>query len=145
MMLRAPWLKRWRDEESGQSMIETALSFIIIFILVFWIFEISLLMYTYVVLGDAAQEGVRYAIVKSDVTTDDAAVISRVRRFAQLSLHNTSAMTVNVELPDGSSTPPNRVRVKVTYTFVPYFSNLIGTVPVMRTYAEGRMVVGPAT
>jgi Flp pilus assembly protein TadG len=123
-------------------MVETALTLIVIFILVFWIFEISLAMYTYVVLGDAAQEGVRYAIVKSDVAVNDAAVIARVQRFAQLSLHNTSAMTVTVELPDGSATPPNRVLVRVTYTFIPYFNNLIGTAPVMRTYAEGRMVVG---
>jgi Flp pilus assembly protein TadG len=141
-MMRKDWLRRWRNEESGQSMVETALSFIIIFILVFWIFEISLVMYTYVVLGDAAQEGVRFAVVKSGVTTDDPAVIARVQRFAQLSLHNVSAMTVNVELPDGNATPPSRVRVKVTYTFVPYFRNLIGTAPVMRTYAEGRMIVG---
>jgi Flp pilus assembly protein TadG len=126
-------------------MVETALSFIIIFILVFWIFEITMVMYAYVVMGDAAQEGVRYAIVKSNVTVNDAAVIARVQRFAQLSLHNTSAMTVTVELPDGSATPPNRVLVRVTYTLVPYFSNLIGTAPVMKTYAEGRMVVGPTT
>src|SRR5262245_41427707 len=106
--------------ERGQSLIETALMILVIFTVIFWIFEVCQLMYTYTVITDAAHEGVRYAVVRNGIVANDANVTAQVTKFAKMSMHNVNAMTVVVELPDGAAVAPNRVRVKITYAYVPY-------------------------
>jgi Flp pilus assembly protein TadG len=128
---------RWRRQR-GQTLLETALMIVIIFTVMMWVFEIGQLMYTYTVLGDAANEGVRYAIVNP--TNIVAGTTARVKSFAATSRHNISAITVTVSAPDGNYNPPNLVRVKVSYTYVPYLKIFI-TPPKLTAYAEGRMVV----
>ncbi len=128
---------RWR-EENGQSLLETALMIPLIFTVVFWVFELGWLLFTYAVLVNAANEGVRYSIVHSG--GDPGGVQTTVATFAVTSLHDVSAISTSVTFPDGSADPPGRVRVAVTYTYVPYLSNFI-TTPTVHTYAEGRMVV----
>lgn len=110
---------------------------VVIFTVVFWIFEIGWLMYTYSVLADAANEGVRYAIVHSG--GDPAGTQAVVRTVASASMHNVGGLSTSVTFPDGSATPPNRVRVTVTYPYVPYLPEVIPA-PTMQSYAEGRMV-----
>jgi Flp pilus assembly protein TadG len=120
------------------SLLETALMSVVIFNVVFWVFELGWLMYTYSVMADAANEGVRYAIVHSGGDTSSAQ--ARVATFAATSLHNVSAISTSITFPDGSSAPPNRVRVTVSYTYDPWLRQYI-TTPSMTTYAEGRMIV----
>jgi len=110
---------------------------VVVFTVVFWIFELGWLMYTYSVLADSVNEGVRYAIVHSG--GDPAGTQAKVKSFAAASLQNVSAITPSVTFPDGSSTPPNLVRVTVTYTYIPYLPKFI-TAPTMKAFAEGRMV-----
>jgi Flp pilus assembly protein TadG len=131
--LNAHW-----HQEHGQSLLETAMMIPIIFLVVFWVFEIGWVMYTFTVLADAANEGVRYATVHSggDVT----GTRTTVNNFAKASLHDVSAIATSVTFPDGSAAPPNRVRVTITYTYVPALKGVINT-PTMHTYAVGRMVV----
>lgn len=125
--------------QRGQSLLETAMMIVVIFTVVFWIFELGWVMYTYAVMADAANEGVRYAIVHSG--GDASGTQAKVKTFAQTSLHDISAMSPpSVTFPDGSAAPPNRVRVTVTYTYVPWLKQFINT-PTMTTYAEGRMIV----
>src|SRR5262245_19441536 len=131
--LRSPW-----REENGGSLLETALVIPMIFTVVFWVFELSWLMFTYAVLANAANEGVRYSIVHSG--GDPGGVQTTVQTFAATSLHNMTGLSTSVTFPDGNATAPNRVRVTVTYTYVPYLSHFINT-PTVHTYAEGRMVV----
>ena len=128
---------RWHNE-SGQSLLETALMIVIIFTVAMWVFEIGQLMYTYTVITDAANEGVRYAIVHSG--GDVSGTITRVKNFAATSMHDTSAITVTVNDPGGSYDPPNIVTVRVSYTYVPSLKVFI-TPPTLSAYAEGRMVV----
>lgn len=128
-----------RPKERGQSLLETAVMIVVIFSVVFWVFEIGWLMYTYSVMADAANEGVRYAIVHSG--GDSAGTSSRVKTFAGTSLHDVSALTVTVSNPDGDYIPPHRVRVQVSYTYVPWLSNFMTSPPSMSAYSEGRMVV----
>ena len=71
---------------------------------------------------------------------DSGGTQARVKTFAGTSLHNVNALSTSVTFPDGSATPPNRVRVAVTYTYIPWLSQFI-TTPTMHTYAEGRMIV----
>jgi Flp pilus assembly protein TadG len=128
---------RWR-EQHGQSLLETALMIPLIFTVVFWVFELSWFMFTYVTLANAANEGVRYSIVHSG--GDPAGTQTTVQAFAATALHDMSAMATSVTFPDGNSSPPSRVRVTVTYTFVPYLSNFF-TTPTVHAYAEGRLIV----
>jgi Flp pilus assembly protein TadG len=124
--------------QCGQSLVETALMIVVIFTVVFWVFELGWLMYTYTVMADAANEGVRHSIVTSggDVTGTQAKVMT----FARTSLHNVSSICVTVQFLDNNDpTPPNRVGVTVTYTYVPWLKVI--TPPTMTTYAEGRRVV----
>jgi Flp pilus assembly protein TadG len=124
--------------QRGQSLLETAMMIVVIFTVVFWIFELGWLMYTYAVMADAANEGVRYAVVHSggDVNGTKATVAT----FAQTSLHDVRGLSTSVTFPDGgSAAPPNHVVVTVTYTYVPWLNQFI-TTPTMSTYAEGRMI-----
>jgi Flp pilus assembly protein TadG len=125
------------SRQRGQSLLETAMMMVVIFTIVFWIFELGWLMYTYTVMADAANEGVRYAIVHSG--GDVAGTQSRVATFARTSLHDVSVLSTTVSFPDGNAAPPARVRVAVTYTYVPWLNQFI-TTPTMKTYAEGRMI-----
>ena len=128
---------RWRRQR-GQSLIETALMIVIVFTVAIWVFEVGQLMYTYTVMSDAANEGVRYAIVHSG--GDVAGTIARVKAFAGTAKHDISGITVTVNDPDGSYAPPNTVTVKVSYTYVPSLK-VFKTPPTLSAYAEGRMVV----
>jgi len=109
----------------------------VIFMVVFFVFELGWLMYTYSVMADAANEGVRYAIVHSG--GDPAGTQAKVKTFAGASMHDVNAISTSVTFPDGSSAPPNRVRVSVTYTYIPSLPQFI-TAPTMHSFAEGRMV-----
>jgi Flp pilus assembly protein TadG len=124
--------------QRGQSLLETAMMIVVIFTVVFWIFELGWLMYTYAVMADAANEGLRYAVVHSG--GDAAGTKAKVTTFAQTSLHDVRGISTSVTFPDGSAAPPNHVVVTVTYTYVPWLNQFI-TTPTMTTYAEGRMIV----
>jgi len=127
--------------QRGQALLETALMIIVIFMVVFFVFELGWLMYTYSVLADAANEGVRYAIVHSGAGDADGTTKARVKAFATTSMHSVSDTnpSIAVTAPDGNYTPPNRVRVTLTYIYIPFLPKFI-TAPTMHAYAEGRMV-----
>ncbi|HEX3103455.1 MAG TPA: TadE family protein [Terriglobales bacterium] len=141
----------WRAEkwgkrrlERGQSAIEFALTIVILVVLLVGMLELTMFVYTYSVLADAAKEGVRYAIVhgangtpsagptgvpqtssswtacsSSDSGTDS--VVTAVQRYAALSLHSTSAINVFVCYPDKSNSPGSAVEVSVNYLYQPLF------------------------
>lgn len=52
--------------EKGASLLETALGMLILLPMIFGIIEISLALYTYHFISEAAREGTRYAIVRGD-------------------------------------------------------------------------------
>ena len=124
--------------QRGSSLLETALLIVVVFTVVFWVFEMCWLMYTYSVLADAANEGVRYAIVHAGA--DSSGTTARVKTVAGASMHDVTAITVTVTAPDLDYVPPHRVRVTVSYTYVPYLGQFISA-PTMHADAEGAMVV----
>lgn len=130
-----------RDRECGQSLLETAFMLLVIFTVVFWIIEMCGVMYTYATIANAAEEGVRYGMIASGVVANDSRIVTRVNNFAGTSMHDVSHISVTVALPDGSSTPPNRIKVTVSYTYVPWLNNIINNPLVMNAYSEGRIVV----
>lgn len=143
--------KRMLENESGAAQVEFALSIVVVMFFIFWAFELSMMMYSYVVMGEAAKEGVRYAIVHglasgscsgpSAGCTDStgANVISVVKSYASNSLHDTSAITVQANYLDSSSAAPSRIQVKVAYTYIPYIK-FSWVAPTLVASAEGRIV-----
>lgn len=144
------WLRRLCGSESGSLVIETALSLLLVIPIVFWLFEMCMLTYTYSVLGDAARQGIRYAIVHGTDTTNcsgpstgcadtsGANVIAVVQQAAAYSFHDLSDMQVQVLYPDLSSAPLSRVTVTINYTYVPYI-RLPGIAQSVQLSAQGRI------
>ena len=127
---------RFLDQQEGTALVELALSILLVLTVIFMTIELTSAIYTYVVLTDAANEGLRYAIVHSG---DTSGAISKVKACAALSTHDVSKMSVAVTYPDGSAVPPNRVAVTVTYNYVPYLG-FMKNPPTMHAYALGRLV-----
>jgi hypothetical protein len=143
-------------KEKGQAQVEFALTVVFVMVLILSAIELTVMIYTYSVLADAAKEGVRYAIVHgtgvgastcsgpggpSVTCTDSGAanVKAVVSKYTSLSFHDSTAMIVTPSYPDASSVAPNRVRVTVKYVYQPIFG--LGW-PTMNVYAaaEGRIV-----
>jgi Flp pilus assembly protein TadG len=139
-------------EEQGSILLEFSMSIWTVFLLTFLIFEFCMTVYTYSVLGNAAREGVRYAIVHgsdssvcsgpglSCTDTTGSNVTAVVNSYAGLSFHNISGMTVTPSWPDGTSTPTSRVLVTITYPYVAYLTLPGFSAPTMHVTAEGRIV-----
>lgn len=137
--------------DGGSLVVETALALMVALPMVLWLFELCMFTYTYSVLGDAARQGVRYAIVHGTDTTNcsgpstgcndttGANVISVVQKAAAFSFHDLSQMKVQVTYPDGASNPPSRVNVAINYTYVPYVK-LPGIANAMQLNAQGRII-----
>jgi Flp pilus assembly protein TadG len=127
----------FRREQQGATLVEFAFSILLILTIVFTMIELCSAVYTYTVIADAANEGVRYAIVHS---SDSAGAVGQVKAYAAYTLHDVSKITVTVTYPNGSAVPPNRVAISVTYQYIPYLGNFMSHPPRMSAYAQGRLV-----
>ena len=127
-----------RRNDEGAAQVEFALTILTMLVVVFMLMELCSAVYTYTVLSDAANEGLRYAIVHSKDANFTGNVTTKVTTYAANSAHDMSAMSVIVATPDGG-TPPGRVQITVSYPYVPY-TIWMSTPPTMHAYAEGRMV-----
>src|ERR1700722_2765537 len=94
---------RLHKDEDGQAQIEFAMSIVTVLVVIFMTIELCSAIYTYVVLSDAANEGLRYAIVNS--TDTGTGTQAKVTTYAANALHDMSGMTVNVAYPDGHTIP----------------------------------------
>jgi hypothetical protein len=139
--------RRGRCREDGQATLE-----MVVFSLVFWLFELCMFTYTCSVLNDAAQEGVRYAIMHgtdSSLCSDPDTVCTNqtpysnvqavVTAAASASLHNTSAMTVTVSYANSTAATGNPVAVKVAYTYVLYL-NFPGLANALTFTSQGKIL-----
>lgn len=131
---------KWHGQERqrGASLVEMSLTLVILLTVTFGTMELCMMAYTKTVLGDAANEGVRYAIVHSSDTTGSGAQAVALR-YARLSFHSITTSNITVSFPDGNSRPPHRVRVTISYPFVPYLSAFVPSLPTLTAYAEGRV------
>ena len=124
-------------DERGQAQIEFAMSIVTVLVVIFMTIELCSAVYTYVVLSDAVNEGLRYAIVNS-ADSGGAGTRAKVTTYAANSLHDMSGMTVDVQYPDGQ-TVPGRVEITAMYPYLPYLG-FLGNPPTMHAYAEGSFV-----
>ena len=139
-------------DQHGSMLLEFSLSVWLLFLVTFLIFEFCMTIYTCSVLGNAAREGVRYAIVHgtdssscsgpSSGCSDSSGgnIQAVVNSYASISFHDLTHMTVTPSWPDGASTPSSRVLVTISYPYVPYLSLPGFSAPSMNVTAEGRIV-----
>lgn len=141
-----------KRHEDGQATLEMLVTLMAVFSLVFWLFELCMFAYTCSVLNDAAQEGVRYAILHGtgssncsgpDTQCTNQSPYSNVQAVvttaASAALHNMSAMTVTVSYGNSTAATGNPVTVKVAYTYVPYL-NLPGLQDTVTLSSQGQIV-----
>jgi Flp pilus assembly protein TadG len=118
--------------ERGQSLVEFAFGMVVLLVLLVGVTDTARVMFTYLSMRDAAQEGALYASVNP---TDTAAIESRVRNTSNLMSGLGGSITVAVEPTvtgklcfgetGGTS---NGMIVTVTYPSFPLTMPLIGAI-----------------
>ena len=146
-------IRRLRRNNRGQTTVEFLISAVFVFVLVFWVFELIMLLYTYSVMAGAAKIGVRYAVVhgcgKNSATcsglcptacgdTAGGNVVTEVKKYAAYSFHDLTGISIVVSYPDSSADAPSRVRVVINYPYKPYFT-LGWKPPTINAASEGRI------
>ena len=118
-------LRRTRSRESGQSLVEFALTFSILMTFIFALIEICLAFYSNGMISESAREGTRYAIVRGSTCLNSSQVscttsVAGIRSYVLgLGLPNLAGgtMTVTPSFPDINQNPGSRVKVDITYSF----------------------------
>ena len=111
--------------EEGSSLVEMALSYSVLFILLFCVMETCLAFYSQHMISEAARGGARYAMVHgSSCTTSTGS--SCTLGSAQINTFVTGlvwpniaggTMSANTTYPNGNENVGSEVQVQVTYTF----------------------------
>jgi Flp pilus assembly protein TadG len=123
------------NSENGQSMVEFAVSMVIIMILLAGIVDVGRALFTYMSIRDAAQEGALYGSVNPPENPSDtgriAAIKARVFNSSNMlqDLLNTPGDPVQVTVSVlGSPCSGNRIQVQVDYEQFPLSMPFLGTV-----------------
>jgi Flp pilus assembly protein TadG len=146
--------------EDGATMVEMALSLTLLLAMLFGIIEMSLALYTFHYIADAAREGTRYAVVRGSscsVLTNCNATAAQIQTYVQdlgyPGINSTAHMTVNTtwwtptpppatwsQCTSGiCNVPKNAVQVQVTYAFplsIPYWK-----ITTLNISSTSRMVI----
>ena len=140
----------WRKRDAGSAMVEFTFSAFFMLVAMLTLMELCNAVYTYVVLSEAANEGMRYAIVHSTDAGFTTNVKNKVWTYAGNAFTisaPSSNVTVTVNCPDSGGTCPGsipgRVQITASYPYVPFIgviSRLGGSSPTMTAYAESRFV-----
>ncbi len=130
--------------ECGANLVEFALSCAILFSMLFGILQLSLALYTYNYVSEAAREGARWAMVRGSTSctntpslTSCNASASAIQTYVQGLGYpgmSSGSVTVTPTWPNGNNSPGNTVKVQVQCQFalsIPFVSartiNLAGT------------------
>ena len=130
-------MKRIKSER-GQSLVELAISIVILVYLLAGAVEFGLAFFQYVQLRDAAQEGALYGSMNPSDSTN---IELRVRHASTspVNLLDTSKVTVTQTII-GAACEGNGIEVKVTFyhhVFMPFMSQFIGTdIPLIATVTD---------
>lgn len=125
--------------ERGQSLVELAISIVILIYLLAGAVEFGLAFFQFVQLRDAAQEGALYGSMNPSDSTN---IELRVRNASTspVNLLDTSKVTVTQTIIGGSACEGNGIEVKVTYyhdVFMPFMSQFIGDeIPLIATVTD---------
>jgi Flp pilus assembly protein TadG len=136
---------RRRARAAGQAIVEFALASSLFLLTVFSLVEGGRLIYGYVVLKYAVQEGGRAAALPAETTPNEAAVLARVEERALLI--TTTSFYVRVTAPSGASRSfvdreaGDLVRVHAHYTYEPILAELFEGIGETTFSTEAEFVV----
>ncbi len=119
--------KKHTIDESGQSMVELAVSLVFLLTLIAGVVDLGRAFFTYIALRDAAQEGALYGSIDSD-TKSDADVVTRVEDVLSDRV-NPADLGVSVTPSlSSSSCAGNSIEVIVTYNNFPITMPFLGAI-----------------
>src|SRR6185369_4618500 len=81
-------LKKRLSTDRGQASVELFASLLVVVTTLLFVVQIILYVYSYVVLAEAAKEGVRYAVVHGSANSSTTNVAAQVSKFASYSSLN---------------------------------------------------------
>ena len=139
--MRSTRLRSLVTNESGQSLLETAMTLPLILLIVVGIFEFGRAFQTWQVLSNAAREGARVAILPYATLADVQSRVNSYMQGGQLDNYQAATVTINQNTPVavGAGTAASSV-VTVSYPFS--FSVLN---PVANLVVNGSTVGSPIT
>ena len=121
---------------AGQTLVEFSLVFLMSFMLMLAVVEISRMVLVYTTVANAARAGARYAVVHGSNHTGAGAngpsgpannppqVVTVIKNFASAGLLQTSNLLITVNYPGGSNAPGQLLSVTVIYPYDPFTSFL---------------------
>lgn len=121
--------------ERGQSLVELAISLLILVWLLAGAVEFGIALFQYVQLRDAAQEGALYGSINPPTSAADTAKIDAIVTRAKSSssspidLANDTEVQITVVVPDGKYCEGGSLKVTATYphkVFMPFMSLIMG-------------------
>lgn len=128
-----------KKHERGQSLVELAISLVILLFLLAGAVEFGIIFFQFVQLRDAAQEGALYGSINPPESATDTDKINAITTRAlsssssPIDLLNDPDVQVFVEVTDGQYCEGGSLRVRVVYphqVFMPFMTQFIGpTIP----------------
>jgi Flp pilus assembly protein TadG len=121
--------------ERGQSLVELAISLVIILYLLSGLVEFGIIFFQYIQLRDAAQEGALYGSMNPPLSATDmtreAKIAERARHSSRspIDLLTNGNVTVDVDVTDAKYCEGGSLQVKVTYphkVFMAFMPRIIG-------------------
>jgi Flp pilus assembly protein TadG len=145
-----------QQSESGQSMVELAMSLVFLLVLLAGVVDLGRAFFAYMIIRDAAQEGAVYGAIadKSDLTAFENEVNNRVETAfvdpsnptANLPI-DLSKMTITTQIVGSPcAAPGNGVKVTVDYTIpvtMPFLGSVLGTQEVPMSTSVEDTILAP--
>lgn len=143
-----------RKNERGQSLVELAISLVVLLFLLSGVVEFGIAFFQFIQLRDAAQEGALFASINPPATTDLAdsnrvKAINRVRAASNEPIDLADDTIVDVTITATGSPPCAGEAVTVTVEFdhqifMPFIPGLIGTNTIHLTGTVTDTILQPA-
>jgi Flp pilus assembly protein TadG len=137
--------KRIDRREKGQSLVELALTLLIILTLLAGAVDFGMAFFSYVALRDAAQEGALYG---SLYPTDTNGIVSRIRQSSSAPVNLSDPSKVTISPP---STPQGACRnrpiiITISYNYqlsMPFIGAILDTYTIPLTASVTEMILNP--
>ncbi|MGI5858042.1 MAG: TadE/TadG family type IV pilus assembly protein [Tepidanaerobacteraceae bacterium] len=132
------WIRKLFGRQKGQTLVELALVLPIIILILFGILEFGRIFHSYIVITNAAREGVRLGAVGKQ----DEEIISRIREAAPLYEADTRLQVTRLEPNESARTSGLPLTVEVTYDVelvTPLFSSVLPNPVTLKSKAVMRV------
>jgi competence protein ComGC len=132
------WIRKLFKRQKGQTLVELALVLPIIILILFGILEFGRIFHSYIVITNAAREGVRLGAVGKP----DEEIISRIRETAPLYEVDTRLQVTRLEPDESARTSGLPMTVEITYDVelvTPLFSSVLPNPVTLKSKAVMRV------